>query len=385
MSGAGAERKSGPRLLFIDNLRILLICLVIATHCSITYGGPGSWYFTDPGNGPGNPFVLIVLDGLDQAFFMGFFILVSAYFLPGSLSRKGTARFARDRLVRLGIPLVVWILVIAPFIAYVLTAATGNAPASVTGFLVSYFVPFQGLHLGPMWFVFFLLVATFAYLAWNAFRPPAPAGGVKPRPFPAFHSILALGLLLGLVTALVRVFLPIGYTWYFTLQPPFFAQYIAAFIIGIYAAHNHWLDNVPARTGKMCAAAALLLVAAEPVLLSVVLGSPGGLAPAMGGVHWQALLLALWEQMACVMIVTGLLYVFSSRLNRQGPVTEAMAGDTYTVYIIHPVVLILLALAFASVSLPQLAKFAIVLPLAIAVSFVLAHLIRAVPGVKRVL
>ncbi|HXX55806.1 MAG TPA: acyltransferase family protein [Methanoregula sp.] len=385
MSGAGAEKMSGGRLLFIDNLRILLICLVIATHCSITYGGPGSWYFTDPGNGPGNPFVLILLNGLDQAFFMGFFILVSAYFLPGSLSRKGPARFARDRLVRLGIPLAVWILLIAPFIAYILAAGTGNTPASVFGFWVSYFVPFQGLHLGPMWFVFFLLVATFAYLAWNAFRPPAPPGGAELRPFPAFPSILALGLLLGLVTAGVRVFLPIGYTWLFTLQPPFFAQYIAAFVIGIYAAHNHWLDDVPARTGKLCAAAAVILVVAEPVLLSVILSSPGGLGAAMGGVHWQALLLALWEQTACVMIVTGLLWIFSARFNRQGPVTEAMAADTYTVYIIHPVVLILLALAFAGITIPSLAKFAIVLPLAIASSFLLAHLIRAVPGVKRVL
>jgi len=38
---------------------------VIATHCSITYGGPGSWYFTDPGNGPGTPFILAVLDSLN--------------------------------------------------------------------------------------------------------------------------------------------------------------------------------------------------------------------------------------------------------------------------------------------------------------------------------
>jgi peptidoglycan/LPS O-acetylase OafA/YrhL len=62
-----------------------------------------------------------------------------------------------------------------------------------------------------------------------------------------------------------------------------------------------------------------------------------------------------------------------------------MAGDSYTVYIIHPVVLILLALAFIGVALSPLAKFAIVLPLAICLSFTLAHLIRAVPGVSRVL
>lgn len=39
-------------------------------------------------------------------------------------------------------------------------------------------------------------------------------------------------------------------------------------------------------------------------------------------------------------------------INSQGPVARAMAGDSYTVYIIHPVVLILLALVFSAFALP---------------------------------
>ena len=62
-----------------------------------------------------------------------------------------------------------------------------------------------------------------------------------------------------------------------------------------------------------------------------------------------------------------------------------MAVDTYTVYIIHSVVLILLSMALASFVLPQLARFAVVLAQAIACPFLLAHLIRAIPGVNRVL
>ena len=62
-----------------------------------------------------------------------------------------------------------------------------------------------------------------------------------------------------------------------------------------------------------------------------------------------------------------------------------MAGDSYTVYIIHPDVLILLSIACAGLALAQLAKFAIVLPLANCLSFTLAHVIQAVPGVTRVL
>ncbi len=89
--------------------------------------------------------------------------------------------------------------------------------------------------------------------------------------------------------------------------------------------------------------------------------------------------------MTGVMIITAMLWIFSLWFNREGPVTRAMAGDSYTVYIIHPVVLVLLSMAFTGIAIPSLAKFAIVLPLAIGCTFALAHGIRAVPGVTKVL
>jgi hypothetical protein len=245
--------------------------------------------------------------------------------------------------------------------------------------------PVTGPAFGPMWFVWFLLLATGAYLIWTAYRPPAVPGSVQLRPFPGFAAIAGFGLLLGTLTAFVRIFFPIGSTWLFNFQLPFFTQYIALFIVGIMAADNRWLDAIPDRVGKACTLAALALIAIQPFFVHAALGSPAGISLITGGLQWQSMLYAFWEQMACVMIITALLWIFSRYLNSQGPVTGAMAADSYTVYVFHPVILISLSLAFVNVDLPQLAKFAIVLPLAIAFSFLLAHLIRAVPGVDRVL
>ena len=35
------------RLFFVDNLRTLMIVLVIMQHLSVTYGGVGGWYYSD--------------------------------------------------------------------------------------------------------------------------------------------------------------------------------------------------------------------------------------------------------------------------------------------------------------------------------------------------
>jgi Acyltransferase family. len=381
----GTGKTSKARLLYIDNLRIFLICLVIATHTAITYGGTGGWYYIQSANGTLAPAVLTLLTVLNQAFFMGAFILLSAYFIPGSLLRKGAGKFSRDRLVRLGIPLLVWLVLLEPVLEYIGFSAMGQDLGAFPGYWVSCFTRFPNIMFGPMWFVAFLLFATFAYLLWLRVFP-ATAPGDSPRtPFPGFTWLLGLGLLLGALTTLVRLVCTIGTMWFFGFQLPFFPQYIAFFILGIVAAQNHWFDAIPQKTGKACAVLALILVVAEPVLVTILSGSPAGLAAVRGGMYWQSVVFAFWEQVAGVMITIGLAWLFSVRLNRQGPVATAMAGDAYTVYIIHPFFVVLLAIALSSLAIPALGKFAIVLPLAIVLSFGVAHLIRAIPGVSRVL
>jgi glucan biosynthesis protein C len=41
------EARSGPRLLFIDNIRWTMIILVLSMHACDTYSPFGNWYYTD--------------------------------------------------------------------------------------------------------------------------------------------------------------------------------------------------------------------------------------------------------------------------------------------------------------------------------------------------
>lgn len=45
---------------------------------------------------------------------MGAFFLLAGYFIPGSYDRKGTGPFIKDRLIRLGIPMLVFYFVLNP-------------------------------------------------------------------------------------------------------------------------------------------------------------------------------------------------------------------------------------------------------------------------------
>src|ERR1051326_7808109 len=109
------------RLFFIDNLRVFLIILVVMFHLAITYGAAGSWYYQDPAKDTLTSVLLTILTATNQAFFMGLFFLISAYFTPGSYDRKGAGPFLRDRLVRLGIPLLIYDSIINPFVVFIAT------------------------------------------------------------------------------------------------------------------------------------------------------------------------------------------------------------------------------------------------------------------------
>jgi fucose 4-O-acetylase-like acetyltransferase len=371
-------------LLYIDNIRIVLICLVIITHLAVTYGAFGSWFYTEVEGFSPETALLTLIAALSQSFMMGFFFLIAAYFIPPSLGRKGPNRFVRDRLVRLGIPLLVWVLLIGPLLRYYVEIKIGGFSGSLADWYRLGTAHITIFGLGPLWFVLALLVFTLLYVLWRVLF--TNEGSSVKVPFPSLFVIFCAGILIGAVTFLVRIFTPIGNSWeFFDIQVPFFVQYIAFFLIGLYAAKNNWFSHVPEQPGKTCAFLALFLAFCLPVVLVATGALSGTLDPLLGGLHWQSLVYSLWEQTFAVFMVTGMLWLFSTRFDHEGPITSAAAGATYTVYIIHPVVIIPLTLSMLAIMLSSVPKFLLAAIIAIPLCFLLAILIRSIPGVDRVL
>ena len=132
------EKPKKTRLIFLDNIKVFFTILVIFTHVRVTYGGEGSWYYYATLNeiileDTFSITILYMIAGIGGIFLastMGLFFLMGAYFTPKSYDRKGASSFWKERLLRLGIPILIYILIINPIIYYLL-AAGGIKPNSL--------------------------------------------------------------------------------------------------------------------------------------------------------------------------------------------------------------------------------------------------------------
>jgi fucose 4-O-acetylase-like acetyltransferase len=153
------------RLYFIDNLRILLITLIAMLHLSITYGGAGSWYYRNVPEGTMSV-PLTWHNATVQAFSLGLFFLISGYFTPGSYDRKGSRRFFKDRLLRLGIPILCYDFIIGPLIMRPMVRFGDQSSGSFLDFLRRYYSSFH-IGTGPLWFVEALLIFAGCYVLYR--------------------------------------------------------------------------------------------------------------------------------------------------------------------------------------------------------------------------
>jgi surface polysaccharide O-acyltransferase-like enzyme len=375
------------RLLFIDNLRILLITLVIMVHLSVTYGGEGSWYYKEGRPDMTTVIVLTFHNATIQAFFMGFLFMIAGYFTPASYDRKRARRFLKDRLLRLGVPLLCYDFVIHPFLAYpLLQAGVMEFEGCYGRFLAMYYSEFH-IGTGPLWFVETLLILALAYVVWRFLASGRTSREPHNAEVPGNMTIAIFALTLGIVTFIVRIWLPVG--WAFeplNLQLPFFPQYIVLFYIGVIAYRRDWFMRVPDAMGRFWLRIAVVFVAVLFPILFVAGGAlKGAVSPFLGGLHWQCFAHALWEQFLGVAMIVALLVMFRQKFDRQGRIARAMSAGSYTVYIIHAPAIILLTLAARNINVYPLLKFAVAVVIVVPACFLLAHFISSLPLARRIL
>jgi glucan biosynthesis protein C len=383
VSAAAPKPADKPRLWYLDHLKVLLTVLVVLHHAAITYGAPGGWYISEVDTGRldlPTLLIFVLFVAVNQAYFMGLFFIISAYFVPDSADRKGGSIYIKDRFVRLGVPILIYAFLFTPVLRYGITAARRGTPFSPADFAAS-FLSITGWEIGPLWFTELLLFFSVFYLLGR--RLTRTRGAV---PFPGHRAAVGLALLIGAANFIVRVWFPIGSDVQpLGIQPAFLFQYICLFAVGIAARRGNWLPRITVDAGKAWARATAILILLLPVLFLLIVGSEGDTAPVMGGLRWQALIYSIWEQLTGMGMIISLLVFFRERVNRPGPLWQALSANAYAVYILHPLVLVFLSLAATGILLPPLLKFLLIGPAAVLLCFPAALAVRRLPFAKAVL
>ncbi|MCX6953765.1 MAG: acyltransferase family protein [Verrucomicrobia bacterium] len=170
------------------------------------------------------------------------------------------------------------------------------------------------------------------------------------------------------------------------LQLCFFTQYVAFFIAGLHAARHGWLLPLAA-SDRARTAGWLALIGGPLVMLAVMaLGNTAGtLNVFFGGLHWQALAFALWEQLTGVGLSLGLVALFSRKLNFDAPWLRWLADRSFGVYVLHAPVLVALAMLYRSLPQSPYPLVALLTVTGLVASFLLADLARRVPGLRAIL
>ena len=381
-TAAIAKTPAQSRLVYLDNLRVLLISIIVLLHLAITYGAPGGWYVHEVSTeslGLGEMLAFVMYNATVQAFALGFFFLISGYFTAASLERKGTRKFLTDRLIRLGIPIALYMTVVNPGMHYFLYSR--DMPFG--SFLAYHFT--HAFSTGPMWFVATLLIFSLIYIVWRAVRGSADdSSETATASLPRNSLFFVLAVITGLIAFAIRFIWRVGWSMpILNFQLSYFTEYIMTFFLGTAAWRIKWFEQVTEYRAGVWLGYTAFIVLTLPVMF--ILGGQNGADVFNGGMSWQAFSYAMWEPFVCLGAVIGLSSLFAARLNGRGGWFGTLPPNAYAVYFIHPVVLITLTSAFIGLALPPLVKFAVMTPVVLVSCFAVAGLLRAIPGVKRVL
>ncbi|MHA1963247.1 MAG: acyltransferase family protein [Candidatus Thorarchaeota archaeon] len=381
------------RLIFLDNLKILFVILVIFTHVMVTYSGRGSWYYIAIDNetlifDTITIIALYMIAGIAAIFLpsiMGLFFLMGGYFSPRSLERKGVSEFWKERILRLGIPILLYVVLINP-IFYYLLAVQGILPWSsslTAGSFVEYYLGnFQSLAgivqfitaFSITWFLVVLLIFTAIYTIWT--KIDSIKGRIPEElTIPKFIYLLLLAIGLGFLSFVVRIPFPIE-EWQLGLPIGYMIQYFMMFSVGVVAVRYGWINQMRRQHVKVWTVTIFAVVMLYFTYFFVFVGVDADYTLFFGGLNQEALVFAMADNIICMGMIFVLIKLFYAKFNTGGVKQKFLADNSYLVYLIHPFIVIPVSLGIASWVLSPLVKLALVVPVSIILCYLITYLIR---------
>ncbi len=348
----------GGRDYALDAARAVLMLLGVVLHSASAYSVNG-WVVRDPENS-------VVLDWLTQSihlFRMPAFFWISGYFFALTMGRGDRRVVLGRRLFRLLVPAIATWLTFNVAEEWVLAVANHKDPVET--------ILHGGVSIHHLWFLIDLVVMTL--VTWLAFAVPARVVEGMRRRLPAAGTVT--GVLLAL-TALWFVCMSmarlsgLAYTRLGGITSVFrIALYLPFFMVGAAMYHLPGIRRTFLRV--------------PPVL--ALFAIPFGLY--LQGFRYEhglvAELAAPAEQLMVWICVAVVLQLFYRLFRRESRTVSTMSDASYSIYLFHHLIVVLLVLALLPLPLGALPKFLAVSVIAFVIAAML-HLVfvRRIPVLR---
>jgi surface polysaccharide O-acyltransferase-like enzyme len=385
----------------LKNIRSFAIVAVVSFHALLAYlaSQPAA---SQPFDRP--PYHWMAIPILDRERWFGFdlysafnysslmplMFLLSGLFVLPSLRRNGASVFMRERLVRLGLPLVLGLVFLMPLAYYPVYRLSAVSPSALTFFRQWLALPVWPA--GPLWFLWQLLAYDLVFAGVFLFVPGS-AGALAQF---AFHASISdrrcfVVLLVFSAAAYIPLALIFGpWNWiYFgptATQPDrvllYWVYFLAGAGIGAYGLQNGLLDT----DGPLARHWRVWLAAAAGSFLWWMIC----MAPLRDGD--SGMLVSLAAFFAVALLVTSACFCFIAVSLRfatgQSALCNSLSDNAYRIYVVHYVFIVWLQYLLLGAALPAIVKGATVFVGTLALSWcvaaalgqVIAFLTRAIKG-----
>ena len=267
------EQSSQIRLFFFDNLRSVMVILVLIFHSGASYGSMVSfWPYHDP-----NPMELIdIVMLLGDVFMMTILFFIAGYFALETIQKKNSRNFLMAKVKQIGIPWLVITTLVLPVLDYIHYSTQSNnigiVPRSfgmhwwlsikkITELKIGRMQMSEYLNMTEhfyqryMWFLsllllLFILFTIFYKVTWNQKWYEEKYEITKKS---IIFALTGTALLSVVLFAIVKVFVsspenPFDMVWFslgniFQFELAKLAFYIPCFGLGVYARSRKWFTE----------------------------------------------------------------------------------------------------------------------------------------------
>ncbi|MDH2349169.1 acyltransferase family protein [Bradyrhizobium sp. SSUT112] len=384
MSHSTIAAPASERLHALDALRGSALLLGIVLHATLSFlpGSAQFWFVTDS-----HPSLLLgLLSFTIHVFRMTTFFLMAGFFARMSFHRRGTWDFVRDRLQRIGLPLVIgWPIIFTPISLIVIWASYLPNGGSIHG--VRNWPPvLPNFPLTHLWFLYVLLELYVAMLLLRGAIVWLDASGTLRMVLDRVFARIMRNPLAPLVLAIpIGIAFSLDQRWINVMgvrtpdhslvtNAQAWIGFGTAFGVGWLLHRQVDLLRLLERRWLLHLVLALGLILIGFVLSGVILSAPGAPKLPLSATTLRLVSVILYAPAIWIstFAVIGLAIRFMSGFS---PTRRYLADASYWLYLIHMPIVMALQVALSQLDWPGLIKFAIILVVAIPPMLASYHLL----------